>query len=78
MILNETYNLPVAAPEFSDANVALAAFRTFRNVPYLQKSDLAAFMATPSDARTEFEAMFYENNPVVSGRYCRRILTDII
>ncbi|GEM_PF-4561877 len=78
MILNETYNLPIAAPEFSDINIGLSAFRTFKNVPYLQLTDLAAFMATPSNERTEFEALFVETNKIVSGRYCQRILTDLI
>lgn len=58
MILEGRHNIAVTAPQFTDLSAALGVYRTFRNMPALQLSDLLAFITLPSSEREDFLKLF--------------------
>ena len=54
MILKQQNNSPLSAPQISDIDIALAAFRTWKGFAFLNVEDLYSFMNQPGPEREEF------------------------
>jgi hypothetical protein len=58
MILHNTPNTPLLAPQFSDMNAALAMYRNWTELPFLSMESFVNCLSVPSDERAEFLSLF--------------------
>ena len=58
MILKQDQNTPVLAPQFSDMNAALTAYRTFSGREVCTMLNFVNFITQPSAQRDEFLEAF--------------------
>jgi hypothetical protein len=58
MILHNTPNTPLLAPQFSDMLAALAIYRNWKELPFLSMESFVSFMSVPSEERNEFLSLF--------------------
>lgn len=73
MILKQTHNTPIAAPQFSNMASALSVFRVFKDNSVYQMSDLLSFIASPSHERDEFLTLFSVQYINVNNIYIKQI-----
>ena len=69
MILQETNNLPVAAPQLSNMPAALVAFRAWRGNSALQMADFILYMQNANTDKTEFYNTLSNEITIQSGRF---------
>lgn len=69
MILQETNNIPVAAPEIDDMPSALNQFREWRGNSAITMADFVSFLKNVSPERADFFAQLTVQSQVISARY---------
>jgi len=68
-MIKQPKNTPVSAPQFSNMDVVLDKFRTFRDEPAMQMQHLVDFLSVPGADRTAFFELFTLNVEVISSRF---------